>query len=257
MRIMKNGIWTTIQGEGYYAGTPSVFLRLAGCNLRCSWCDTKDSLEDFDIRKRRFIASSTGSAVDVTVTDLSDRLRAEFVTDYPSPTHLVVTGGEPLLQEPHLVLLIDALTDRDELDVFVTVETNSEVKPCADFSELINLASLSPKVFRWVSSDVHRLNIIAVVKAWAQWCPRVQLKIVASSYREIQEACNMISTLRCYADGKLLWAGVQVETSWLTSGRFKKEIIDEGRLPSVIEMLSNHHVEARLVVQQHVFLGVK
>jgi len=73
MRI--NEIFYSLQGEGVFTGVPSVFVRFAGCNLKCPFCDT-----DF----KEFTEMSEGE------------ITAE-VNKYPA-CHIVLTGGEPLLQ---------------------------------------------------------------------------------------------------------------------------------------------------------------
>jgi len=80
-------IFYSVQGEGVWTGTPAVFVRLAGCNLACSFCDTDYAL--------RFIAS---------VDDVVRRVR-EIGGDCPL---VIVTGGEPLAQT-QTPALIDAL----------------------------------------------------------------------------------------------------------------------------------------------------
>ncbi|HET6896258.1 MAG TPA: 7-carboxy-7-deazaguanine synthase QueE [Candidatus Baltobacteraceae bacterium] len=80
-------IFYSIQGEGAYSGTPAVFVRLAGCNLSCDFCDTDYSL--------KFFAS---------VDEVVKRVR-ELGGDCPM---VILTGGEPLAQRETLDL-IDAL----------------------------------------------------------------------------------------------------------------------------------------------------
>ncbi len=76
--IVVNEIFRSIQGESTYAGLPTTFIRTTGCNLRCSWCDTKYAYED-----------GTGMTVD-DIADKVKRLGSGLVE---------ITGGEPLLQE--------------------------------------------------------------------------------------------------------------------------------------------------------------
>jgi organic radical activating enzyme len=76
-------IFPTIQGEGIYAGTPSVFLRLGGCNLKCSFCDTE--FESFETIKTIDIISQ------IEKLSLNNSgIRARKL--------VVITGGEPMRQ---------------------------------------------------------------------------------------------------------------------------------------------------------------
>ncbi len=97
-----NEIFYSLQGEGFYTGTPAVFLRFAGCNRACPFCDT-----DF----KNFTAMD------------ADEI-AEAVAAFPA-RHLVATGGEPLLQ-----LDSDLLRAIKARGFYVQVETNGSM-PCS------------------------------------------------------------------------------------------------------------------------------
>jgi len=87
-------IFRSIQGESTYAGLPCIFVRLMGCNLRCTWCDTEYSF--------------TGGKK-MSVAEVMDVVRGFSDRDGRRVVHLVeVTGGEPLLQQEALDLM-DAL----------------------------------------------------------------------------------------------------------------------------------------------------
>ncbi|MGH9554823.1 MAG: radical SAM protein [Terriglobales bacterium] len=82
-------IYSSIQGESSYAGLPCIFVRLTGCNLRCTWCDSEYTFEG----GRRM----TLEAVEAQVRDLA-------------PVKLVeITGGEPMLQEKEVLELMHRL----------------------------------------------------------------------------------------------------------------------------------------------------
>lgn len=85
-------IYKSLQGESTYAGLPCVFVRLTGCNLRCSWCDTEYSF--YGGKK------ITPEQVFEEVGDLS-----------PEGGLVEITGGEPMLQERELVPLMQRFAD--------------------------------------------------------------------------------------------------------------------------------------------------
>ena len=82
-------VFTSIQGEGVSLGLPSVFVRLQGCSVGCTWCDTKYS---WDPRRGRALS----------LTALVEEVRAG------GPDNVVVTGGEPL-EHPAFAPLVLAL----------------------------------------------------------------------------------------------------------------------------------------------------
>lgn len=117
MRIAE--IFESIQGEGRFAGTPSVFVRTTGCNLRCWFCDSRYTSWEPEGEQRTW--QSVLEQVCETVCE-----------------HVVITGGEPLLQ-PDVVPLTHALRDAGK---FVTIETAATVyRPVH-----ADLMSISPKL---------------------------------------------------------------------------------------------------------------
>ena len=101
--LSLHSIFHTIQGEGPFCGTPSVFVRLAGCNLQCPACDT-------DYTQGRRAAS---------VQEILDK-----VQEYQSSGLVVITGGEPFRQD--ITRLLNVLTDAG---FYVQIETNGTLEP--------------------------------------------------------------------------------------------------------------------------------
>lgn len=141
-------LFNTVQGEGKYAGVPSVFLRTGACNLECPGCDTK-----WD-----------------RWTETPYAETAAIILDW-EPSHLVLTGGEPTLWQSQLgefLKVLDTASERSEMrgQHIVTVESNGAI-PLRDPQLLgrVNLWSFSPKVgslgrdefFRW---DVVLQNLL-------------------------------------------------------------------------------------------------
>ena len=88
-------IYKSLQGESTHAGLPCVFVRLTGCNLRCTWCDS-----EFSFYGGRKMAAEEVMA---EVSHLSP------IRDQQAPPLVEITGGEPMLQEREVVPLMERL----------------------------------------------------------------------------------------------------------------------------------------------------
>ncbi len=112
-------LFYSVQGEGRLLGTPSVFIRTSGCNLRCVWCDTPYTSWEPQGEQR-------------TLESVLEEVR-----HYPA-RHVIITGGEPMLA-PEIV----ELTNRcRSLGLHITIETAGTVfAPVA-----CDLMSISPKL---------------------------------------------------------------------------------------------------------------
>lgn len=123
-------IFRSIQGEGISAGTPTTFLRLATCNLACSWCDTRYTWDwaKYDYEEQ-VLMTSTADAVHEIRTLGED--------------HLVITGGEPLLQQSALEPLVKELA---ESGCYIEFETNGTVVPSRALARAVSQWNVSPKL---------------------------------------------------------------------------------------------------------------
>lgn len=113
MKLRVNEIFYSLQGEGRWTGTPAIFVRLSGCNLKCVFCDTNHS-----------------EFTSLTVNDIIGR-----INEYPAKT-VILTGGEPSLQP--LDELIDAIHQTGRK---VHIETNGTKK----LPDTIDWITCSPK----------------------------------------------------------------------------------------------------------------
>ena len=131
-------VFDSIQGEGSHAGTPCIFLRLATCNLKCAWCDTKYTWdwENYDINTE---------IKEFSIYEI------EKIIDLSNKTHLVITGGEPLLQQASLVSLLRLLKSKRVNEsnnpnaYFIEIETNGTVIPTKEMMDLVDQWNISPK----------------------------------------------------------------------------------------------------------------
>ena len=143
MKLAVNEIFgPTVQGEGPSMGRQAVFLRLALCNLKCSWCDTKytwDWKGEFGVAYKR--------ADEIHLLDIKrvlDGLYDHLPEDYLVKPLLVVSGGEPMLQSKGLLELIELLPNRFVGDV--EIETNGTIEPFDSSLGAYVTFNVSPKL---------------------------------------------------------------------------------------------------------------
>ena len=120
----------SLQGEGASIGTPSVFLRLALCNLACTWCDTKYTWDWQHYDYKDEVVELAVGQVEQTILTHGCR-------------HLVIAGGEPLLQQRALAPLVWSLKQRG---FSFEVETNGAIAPDSDLEGDIDQWNVSPKL---------------------------------------------------------------------------------------------------------------
>ncbi|MEN6454862.1 MAG: 7-carboxy-7-deazaguanine synthase QueE [Prolixibacteraceae bacterium] len=113
--------FVSIQGEGRDSGAHALFIRLAGCNLKCEWCDTKHSWNGGTKQTQKEI-----------ITNIQE-YRQKYKNNY-----IVWTGGEPLLQELKLYSIQDKTRD-----FYHMLETNGTIIP--EKPHLFNQIAVSPK----------------------------------------------------------------------------------------------------------------
>lgn len=167
MRVVE--IFQSIQGEGLLLGQPSVFVRLAGCNLRCSWCDTPYALAVTD-------------GVEMEPARVLSAVRAYACR------HVVLTGGEPMLSD-QLPELAAALRGAG---THVTIETNGTRRPQGIGCDL---ASLSPKLANSGAGEGGGGALsLDVVHAWTA-CYAYQLKFVVACAADLADVDRVLEAL--------------------------------------------------------------
>lgn len=159
-------LFTSIQGEGQRTGSPSIFIRTTGCNLKCVWCDTPYT----SIKPEKGIYTWEDALSYVNTSKVSD---------------VVITGGEPLLWQKDG--LIDFCRKCTSKGIFVTIETNGTIPIDPLMSYIVDLFSVSPKLSNSKEPFEKRFN----GDFWE--CLKVlnfdyQIKFVISSEDDIYEA---------------------------------------------------------------------
>ncbi|MDH7517172.1 MAG: radical SAM protein [Candidatus Thermoplasmatota archaeon] len=156
-----NEIFYSIQGEGSWSGLPNIFIRTTGCNLCCSFCDTKYAYKDGK--------------------EMGIKKIIETISRYPCK-HVCLTGGEPLIQNETLEL-IDVLI-KNKYDV--CLETNGSInieKICGKKSLMISLDIKCP------SSNMHDKMYMDNIKKLGK---NDQLKFVVKNKKDYSYAKKII-----------------------------------------------------------------
>jgi len=179
----------TIQGEGKNAGKPVVFLRLSQCNLHCIWCDTPHTWNWEGTKFAhpiKFVQTEEEHLM--SVDDVFLKVLEKSGGEIES---LVISGGEPLLQQKELTDLLRVLKS---IGWFVEVETNGTVPLRPEFAILIDQINCSPKLAN--SLDPESLRIKKKTLEQLASNSKVNFKFVVSDEGDVPEILSIVELLR-------------------------------------------------------------
>ncbi len=181
----------TVQGEGPATGRHCLFVRLALCNLRCTWCDTAYTWAFTATLashlERPHVYDQATNAVAMTVPEVLDQLRKCWPID-ARPTTVVVSGGEPMLQQRALIPLAAALVDRGHA---VHVETAGTIPPVPGLAALVELFVVSPKLAHSGNQRAKRFRPGAL-GAFADLGARAAFKFVVMDTGDLAEVDDIV-----------------------------------------------------------------
>jgi 7-carboxy-7-deazaguanine synthase len=201
-----NELFYSIQGEGKLAGTPSVFVRTSGCNLRCWFCDS-------------YHTSWEPTHAWMELDDIVDE-----VADHEQADHVVITGGEPMIHE-EVESLIERLADAG---YHTTVETNGTVYRDVP----MDLASVSPKLAsstptpekdpkgegEWADRhEERRIDMEALARLVEEY--ETQLKFVVTGPEDMPEVDDLVADIRDAADTTVPDSDVLLMPEGMTTDR--------------------------------------
>lgn len=188
MKIRISEIFTSINGEGIYVGKPSIFVRLQGCNLRCTkatigWdCDTPYAL-DYE------------EGIEFTVSQIVEKIKS-----INSIRHVVITGGEPMVQQTAVYNLILELKNYK-----IVIMTNGTIPLKYEYPKNI-IFEVSPKyvpisptyfkarsIFKFVINNTKDLDVVDnFVKKFSLNPSRIYLMPQAMNVNEHNENLKII-----------------------------------------------------------------
>ncbi len=163
----------TWQGEGPSLGRLAVFLRLGHCNLTCEWCDTPYT---WDWDRHDAVVELAVMTVDSAVREVA-RIGAPL---------LVITGGEPLMQQQALGVLLARLPR----GIDVEIETNGTIIPSEEIRARVARFNVSPKLANAGVRDAKRVKPRALAALNATG--KATFKFVVSSAEDLAEVRRMV-----------------------------------------------------------------
>ena len=226
-------IFDTIQGEGRYIGRPVVFARLSNCNLQCSWCDTPYT---WAFNEKRASQHDEGKVYDkkkeqtkIEVGDAIDTINGYEIK------RLVITGGEPLMQQPSIIELAQGLRDANE-DYWVEVETNGTIAPKPELVEVVDQFNVSPKLENSGNLLNKRLKPEALKKFVETG--KADFKFVVSRTEDIKEILSIVDESGMPSDRVFL----------MPEGRTEEEVETHQKILVDLAKEHNFNVTTRLHV---------
>jgi len=175
LTVKVNEIFYSIQGESTYSGLPCIFIRLSGCNLRCSWCDT---------------AYAYDHGFDITIDDILKQVK-KF-----NCRLVEVTGGEPLLQAGTPVLIKRLLNKGYE----VLLETNGSLDTTGIDERCIKIIDV-----KCPSSGESKKNRLENLK---RLNPLDQVKFVIKTRDDYDFAKKILKTVPAISSNRVLFSPV-------------------------------------------------
>jgi len=172
-------IFKSIQGEGIDIGMPMVFVRFAGCNLACEWCDTT------------YASRSSSQAKRMAYMQV-----IQEIEKFGEMFGVTLTGGEPLIQDKEqLDWLIYELKGRG---YFINIETNGVFLPDLQHGKLVDRFSISPKLAS--SGNKSSINYTTLSKYLEEYSHKIFFKFVISNKIDFFEMGSILNKLENFRE---------------------------------------------------------
>jgi 7-carboxy-7-deazaguanine synthase len=148
----------TLQGEGPRAGAHCLFIRMFGCNLECGWCDTAYTWATTETKAAKTLSGKQFDKAIECHEMLPDEVLRRLTDLWPwkhHPTNIVISGGEPLMQQDSLYHVLMPL---DQADCPIHIETAGTIAPTMTTSALVSQFVVSPKLANSGNRDTMRFK---------------------------------------------------------------------------------------------------
>ena len=237
MKIAISEHFYSIQGEGKTMGIPAVFLRLTACNLMCGGRGTEKDKKLYNGATWRCDSIEvwrTGTQYEIgeLVNILIDKYSLQLIRG----AHLIITGGEPLLQFKALEPFIELLTEQLGFKPFIEIETNGTLTPKGKLFNYIDIINCSPKLSNSGEPEQKRIKINTL--QFYSLTPKSIFKFVVSRIEDLQEIYDIIERANIPRDKVYL----------MPSAQDQKELDLNTKLVSSICLENNYNFSTRLQI---------
>lgn len=187
-KIAVSEYFYSLQGEGRTTGIPAIFLRLTGCNLMCGG---KGVEKDGIMRDGATWICDTievwMKGTTLSFPDLVDKLNktTNFVQRLKTGVHLVITGGEPLLQQERILAFLEYLERNYQLRPTIEIETNATILPLPELDNRVHYWNTSPKLSNSGMLEAERLD--SSIVQWFSKNPNTMFKFVVTTKEDFEE----------------------------------------------------------------------
>jgi organic radical activating enzyme len=182
MKLAVSEVFYSIQGEGKTTGFPAVFVRLAGCNLMCGGKGTEKDGKLHDGATWRcdsievWIKGKSKPYAEILPIECQEAIR--------NGANVIITGGEPMLQQKNIEGFIQYIVEQINDFPFIEIETNGTIMPSDDMLNLVDQWNVSPKLANSGMPLEDRINEEVLTKLSKY---NTQFKFVVSSRQDWEE----------------------------------------------------------------------
>ena len=177
----------SIQGEGPTVGVPSVFLRLSGCNLTCGGLNTIKTKELDNGATWRCDTIETWLKKDKKTPEeiINSWEESGWLSHIENGAHIIITGGEPLLQDRALSEFLEYLNSQLKSSPYIEIETNGTIQPSKPLDSRVTHYNISPKL---VNSGMSlEVRYKPSVLKWFSQSQKSYFKFVSDNESELNE----------------------------------------------------------------------
>lgn len=231
-KIAVSEYFYSLQGEGRTMGIPAIFLRLTGCNLICGGAGSED---DGILRDGATWICDTMQVwmhgTTFTFEDLVKTLNeaTDFINRLRNGVHLVITGGEPLLQQKRIVSFLEFLEREYGLNPIIEIETNATFIPLPELDQRVSYWNTSPKLIN--SGMPENKRLLPEVLHWFNANKNTMFKFV----------------IRCEED----WQ--EIKTQWVDKNLIDaKKIVLMPAASSLEELLTINKLVAEICIREQI-----